>query len=283
MSRRPTKEHYRTKALRHYPNRCDRCGAPPPQTRSLDIHHRDLDHANDDIANLQVLCRSCHRRTHLELGVAEQVWQKRRAKGGPGNEPPVRADGSLRPDCYRDDPATGCRIWTGHTSNGVPNYANPARRGGWRSVRRELWRLHRGEPIPDHVGVSCENSLCVALDHLQDGITFHGIAPELRDAITSVAPMLSAGTIARRLGVSREAVTNQISRSNAPRTSAFHAATQRFALEGPPARPAGVSDRHWTIFLASLGRTFQETGDQFGITRQRVDQIVKRVMSAIGA
>ena len=39
---------------------CNRCGKP----RARDVHHRDHDHRNNDPANLERLCRSCHNREH---------------------------------------------------------------------------------------------------------------------------------------------------------------------------------------------------------------------------
>ena len=39
---------------------CERCGG----VRSLDVHHRDQDPLNNDPANLEVLCRSCHVKAH---------------------------------------------------------------------------------------------------------------------------------------------------------------------------------------------------------------------------
>jgi 5-methylcytosine-specific restriction endonuclease McrA len=37
--------------------RCGRCGAVGVP---LEVHHRDHDHTNNAISNLQPLCRSCH-------------------------------------------------------------------------------------------------------------------------------------------------------------------------------------------------------------------------------
>ena len=52
---------YRRAAFLAFPAMCDICGV---SDRRLDVHHRDGDHANDHIDNLQILCRSCHKKTH---------------------------------------------------------------------------------------------------------------------------------------------------------------------------------------------------------------------------
>ena len=70
---------------------CARCG----DRERLALHHVDLDHYNDDPANLQVLCVSCHSSVHKQAywdaihageepprSNAPNGWQKRRS----GNE-----------------------------------------------------------------------------------------------------------------------------------------------------------------------------------------------------
>lgn len=51
---------YRMRALKHYTPVCKECGSLGP----LQVHHIDLDHSNDELSNLEVLCRPCHRAKH---------------------------------------------------------------------------------------------------------------------------------------------------------------------------------------------------------------------------
>lgn len=39
---------------------CELCGS----TKKLDVHHKDEDYNNNNITNLQILCRSCHMKIH---------------------------------------------------------------------------------------------------------------------------------------------------------------------------------------------------------------------------
>lgn len=47
----------------HLAASCARCGA----TDDLEVHHRDRDPFNNDAANLETLCRTCHNREHGRL------------------------------------------------------------------------------------------------------------------------------------------------------------------------------------------------------------------------
>ena len=53
--------------------RCERCGEGPP----LEVHHRDRDRANNDPANLEAICKSCHIREHdrLKDRPAARAWR----------------------------------------------------------------------------------------------------------------------------------------------------------------------------------------------------------------
>jgi hypothetical protein len=55
---------YRDKALAHYPHVCSRCGA---DEEPLQVHHRDGNHTDDGIANLQLLCHPCHVAEHVRM------------------------------------------------------------------------------------------------------------------------------------------------------------------------------------------------------------------------
>jgi 5-methylcytosine-specific restriction endonuclease McrA len=49
----------KAQVLAAFAYRCAECGrADVP----LEVHHRDHDHRNNDLANLMPLCRRCHRR-----------------------------------------------------------------------------------------------------------------------------------------------------------------------------------------------------------------------------
>ena len=56
---------YRSIAFRVYENKCDICGKTEGV---LDVHHRDFDpdHKNNEPENLQILCKKCHCKVHLE-------------------------------------------------------------------------------------------------------------------------------------------------------------------------------------------------------------------------
>lgn len=43
---------------------CNRCGKPA----ALDVHHKDGDHLNNALTNLERICRSCHNREHRPKG-----------------------------------------------------------------------------------------------------------------------------------------------------------------------------------------------------------------------
>jgi len=54
---------YRKKAYAQYGKICDRCNS----VEKLIVHHKDGNRLNNDIFNLQVLCRKCHMVLHKEL------------------------------------------------------------------------------------------------------------------------------------------------------------------------------------------------------------------------
>ena len=58
---------FRKRALKHYGNICNRCMS----TKKLEVHHIDEDRTNNQIENLEVLCKKCHKDHHIirdELG-----------------------------------------------------------------------------------------------------------------------------------------------------------------------------------------------------------------------
>src|SRR4051794_40700297 len=42
-------------------NKCERCGG-----KAQHLHHKDLNNANDDKANLEAVCIPCHQKIHAE-------------------------------------------------------------------------------------------------------------------------------------------------------------------------------------------------------------------------
>lgn len=56
---------YRKLAFSVYASKCDECGFPGSPDNRLEVHHRDEDRSNNDIGNLQILCRDCHRFLHF--------------------------------------------------------------------------------------------------------------------------------------------------------------------------------------------------------------------------
>jgi hypothetical protein len=49
----------------HKGSTCERCGFVAEHPRQLDVHHRDGNWRNNDLANLQTLCANCHRLTEM--------------------------------------------------------------------------------------------------------------------------------------------------------------------------------------------------------------------------
>lgn len=54
---------YRSIAFGHHGTRCNRCGWGK-HVPVLDVHHIDLNRANNDPSNLEVLCPTCHQSDH---------------------------------------------------------------------------------------------------------------------------------------------------------------------------------------------------------------------------
>lgn len=51
---------YREEALKCHGEKCQKCGA----SDNIEIHHKDKNRKNNNMENLQVLCRDCHHREH---------------------------------------------------------------------------------------------------------------------------------------------------------------------------------------------------------------------------
>lgn len=45
---------------------CERCGFVAVHPAQLDVHHKDLNHSNNEKENLETLCANCHRLEHVK-------------------------------------------------------------------------------------------------------------------------------------------------------------------------------------------------------------------------
>lgn len=48
-------------AFNNYPNKCNRCMSE----KNLCVHHKDRDRHNNEVSNLEIMCKSCHQKEHL--------------------------------------------------------------------------------------------------------------------------------------------------------------------------------------------------------------------------
>lgn len=51
---------YSQRAFEYYGRKCNRCNS----TKNLLVHHKDEDRENNDLENLEVLCKGCHQKHH---------------------------------------------------------------------------------------------------------------------------------------------------------------------------------------------------------------------------
>lgn len=66
---------YRKRAFEAYGRACARCGTEEEEDHNIHVHHRDRNRKNGDVANLEVLCRTCHMKEHHGKRV---VWHCQR-------------------------------------------------------------------------------------------------------------------------------------------------------------------------------------------------------------
>jgi 5-methylcytosine-specific restriction endonuclease McrA len=50
----------------HKKTSCERCHFLAEDPCQLDVHHKDHNHKNNDVTNLQTLCANCHRYIHMK-------------------------------------------------------------------------------------------------------------------------------------------------------------------------------------------------------------------------
>ena len=60
-------------ARQHKKTSCDACGFSPGDNKKLDIDHIDGNSSNNDLGNIQTLCKPCHREKTLK----NREWRKR--------------------------------------------------------------------------------------------------------------------------------------------------------------------------------------------------------------
>lgn len=65
-----TTDNYRVIANRYLPQECNRCGYKEYPI-VLEVHHKDCDHNNNVLENLEILCPTCHGVEHL---VINKFW-----------------------------------------------------------------------------------------------------------------------------------------------------------------------------------------------------------------
>lgn len=65
---------YRAKAFRELPNRCAHCGYADVLA-VLEVNHKDCNHENNDLSNLEILCPTCHALFHFHSKTGR--WSKR--------------------------------------------------------------------------------------------------------------------------------------------------------------------------------------------------------------
>jgi hypothetical protein len=216
---------------------------------------------------------------------ASKMWGIRRARGGKYNEPPIRPDGTFAPHAVEEDPDTGCLNWRMsfimNSRGGTPQASVGGRHV---NVRRELWRIHREEPVPRQVTTSCLNPRCVNPAHLTAGTSSQIRQDRIMAAIRNGATREDV----RKLGMSTQTERGYFRRSGMglplfpARPDWARARYDANRLAGS-VRPPGITDRNWDIFLAVRTATLNEVGMAFGITRERVRQIASAVSAAIQA
>jgi len=60
ISKKRDVEKYINLAFKNYPAICTKCHS----YQDLEVHHKDDNRNNNDIANLQILCHNCHLKIH---------------------------------------------------------------------------------------------------------------------------------------------------------------------------------------------------------------------------
>lgn len=53
---------FRKRAFSHYPHECNRC----KRVNNLTVHHQDRNRLNNNLDNLEILCKRCHQALHCK-------------------------------------------------------------------------------------------------------------------------------------------------------------------------------------------------------------------------
>lgn len=72
-------ETYRTLCFEHHSKSCSRCGYNK-YPEIIVVHHKDRNHSNNDISNLEPLCPTCHEEEHF-LSKDGRWWKSGGARG----------------------------------------------------------------------------------------------------------------------------------------------------------------------------------------------------------
>lgn len=57
--------------------KCSKCG----KTKNVDVHHKDTNYQNNNIDNLEYLCRSCHMKEHRKKGICKICGKPQKGYG----------------------------------------------------------------------------------------------------------------------------------------------------------------------------------------------------------
>lgn len=138
-------------------NFCEKCGITQEEyetlhsevseiNKKLIVHHKNGDHSDDRLENLEVNCRSCHAKSHLELGNHTFCFNSRNAK--------TQLERGVHPSQQEDVRKVLSERTKEHVMKGTHNSMQP----GWitkasshlRSCRSRISRrLNRGMDIPE--------------------------------------------------------------------------------------------------------------------------------------
>lgn len=77
---------YVYRALEHYGKSCSTCQS----IENIEVHHIDFDRTNNRIENLQVLCKSCHKKIHWDKFKLDPVWMESFIKNRSGQKGPSK-------------------------------------------------------------------------------------------------------------------------------------------------------------------------------------------------
>lgn len=77
---------YVERAINHYGKICSICKS----VENIEVHHIDFDRKNNEIENLQVLCKSCHRKPHWKEKKKDPEWIKTFIKNRSGEKGPSK-------------------------------------------------------------------------------------------------------------------------------------------------------------------------------------------------